>query len=127
MRIAAALFIGLTAGVFASDFFLRVFWLFRGSVEVRCIQEGICVGDDGDSVLYGWGVDDRVGGLTSIFCGEPYKNPDYIHLADLVQGKTCGRETYTYHFNNTTFGTDVTVSGGKITKIEQGPLHIIDF
>lgn len=99
---------------------------------MRCVENHVCVGDTVDAFLMHY--DDDKGGLTGIFCElteadrEAQRMAEYFFLQDIVQGQTsCQSANYFLEFRNPSTRTLVSIENGIVSKVEQGPLHIIDF
>src|SRR5690606_38000066 len=118
-------------GVMSSSSVLGFGRLMQGSLSVRCIDDRACVGDSVERFLTAY--DDDKGGLTGVFCKPP--SPDqsarrvgqYFFLNEIVQGSTCPTPDYSLESRNPSTRTLVSVESGVVTRIERGPLHIIDF
>ena len=115
------------AGVFSAPFFDNIAQIFRSEKAKNCVSERICVGETID-VIHGLYEIDSLGGLRSIFCGEPYDtgNIDYIFLKDVLAGSKCERVQYSLTFGTEYTRTVVSVRDGIIIGIKQGPLHTLD-
>jgi hypothetical protein len=124
--------LGFAAGVAASSSILGFGRLLQGSVSVRCVDNRACVGDTADAFLVHY--DEDKGGLTGVFCElteadrEAQRMAEYFFISDIVQGRsTCQSANYLLEFRNPSTRTLVFIESGAVTKIEQGPLHTIDF
>jgi len=128
--VAALVALGFAVGVTSSSNVLGFGRLMQGSVPVRCIDHRACVGDAVDAFLIHYEEDQ--GGLTGVFCKSTEVDHmgrrvgDYFFLPDIVQGKTCPNADYLLEFRNPSTRTLVTIEGGIVVHIEQGPLHVID-
>ena len=114
-------------GVIAAKPLNSLSQLFRGETSKNCVSERICVGSK-DEVIFGLYELDKIGGLTSIFCGKPNDtgNIEYIFLSDILDGDKCERTQYSLDFRTNTTRTNITVKDNLIVKITQGPLHTLD-
>ena len=97
----------------------------------RCVKANACVGNTVDGFLRHYADDE--GGLTAVIC-EPTEaertagrsDAIYYFLPDIVRGRTCQSPKYYLEFRNPSVRTVVTIENGIVTKIELGPLHVID-
>jgi hypothetical protein len=125
--------VSFVLGVFSSSNVLGFGRLLQGSVSVRCVESRACVGDTVDVFLSSY--DEDKGGLSGVFCTatESEQGPrriienGYFFLPEVVGGRTCPSANYFLEFRNPSTRTLVSVENGIVAKIEQGPLHIIDF
>lgn len=120
--------LAFAAGVASSPNVIGFGRLLQSSANVRCVENRACVGDTVDVFLMHY--DEDSGGLTGVFCiGADGLIPEdgYFFLREVVQGRTCSSSNYALEFRNPSTRTLITVEGGAVTKIEQGPLHTIDF
>ena len=101
--------------------------IFRGEVNKNCVSDTICVGADLKTV-HGFGAQNSIGGLASIFCGIPgdTDNIEYLFLRDILAGATCSRDQFTLHFQDDFTRTSISVRGGKITELAEGPVQPFD-
>jgi hypothetical protein len=129
----ALIVVSFALGVVSSSNVLGFGRLLQGGVSVRCVEARACVGDTVDAFLSRY--DEDRGGLTGVFCTatESEDGPrrisedGYFFLPEVVKGRTCPSANYFLEFRNPVTRTLVSVENGIVAKIEQGPLHIIDF
>jgi hypothetical protein len=112
---------------FATSSGITGFGALQADVSVRCVESDACVGNTVDAFLRRY--DEDRGGLTGVFCtgrdGLVAAN-GYFFLWDIVQGRTCPSQDYALEFRNPSTRTLVWVVDGIVTKIGQGPLHVLD-
>lgn len=124
--IVALLALGAFAlGLFVSPFVMGFGRTIQGSVTVRCVGQGACVGDTSSAFLRSHNLEDRIGGVSGVFCG-PDGQGDWLFITDLLEGRTCPQPRYV-EFRTPTTRTLVSVEDGVVREIQQGPLHTIDF
>ncbi|WP_419319491.1 hypothetical protein ACN2C7_01805 [Caulobacter sp. ErkDOM-E] len=120
----AAIPVAFAAGVAGSDGIRSTIWMFRGSVDIDCIDHAVCVGAEAPAVFSRVNRDRY--GLTSVFCEDASTPDKFIRLDQVVAGKTCETSNFRVELRNPTLRTLIKVRGGKVTGITQGPLHVID-
>ncbi|MGE0187015.1 MAG: hypothetical protein AB7Q23_14600 [Hyphomonadaceae bacterium] len=131
--VLAVIAIGFALGVASSSNVQGLWRLLQGDVSVRCLEYRACVGDTVGGFLVSYDADG--GGLSGVFCTATGSEPEprrarennAFLLPQIVAGRTCPSADYLLEFRNPSTRTLVPVENGVVAKIDQGPLHTIDF
>ena len=126
-QITIIIIISFIIGIFVAKPLDGLYQIVRSEAPQNCVSKSICVGAE-ERVIFGLYELDKIGGLTSIFCGKPNDtgNIEYIFLSDILDGDKCERPQYSLDFRTNTTRTNITVKDNLIVKITQGPLHTLD-
>ncbi|MBU2291532.1 MAG: hypothetical protein KKC29_10585 [Alphaproteobacteria bacterium] len=98
-----------------------------GGQKVQCVAGGaVCVGQP-VSTAFGYGIDDRIGGVLNVRCGPSVRSvpQGYLNAYDLMS-QNCAEAQYMIAFSNGRRLTNVWVDQGLIVQLDDYPRHTID-
>ncbi|WP_339914783.1 hypothetical protein [uncultured Brevundimonas sp.] len=98
-----------------------------GGQKVQCVAGGaVCVGQP-VSTAFGYGIDDRIGGVLDVRCGPPVRDGSQGNLNPFeLMSENCAEAQYRVAFSNGRRLTNVWVDQGLIVQLDDYPRHTID-